>query len=162
MIRPESDRDIAAVRAVLTSAFTTPAEATLVDDLRSAGDLMLALIAGENEADGFVAFSRLALAPAKLRATALGPIGVLRQHRRRGIGSALVREGLSRLSEDGEDLVVVLGDAGFYERFGFSREAATRLNTPYDGPYLLAKALNEQASRAEGKVRYASAFAALE
>jgi putative acetyltransferase len=161
MIRPEKTGDMAAVRRVLTAAFPTPMEAKLVDDLRSAGDLMLSLVADQGGILGHVAFSRLKFAATGLGGAALGPIGVLPEQQRKGIGSALVRDGLSRLAQAGEDAVVVLGDAAFYERFGFSRAAAMRLETPYDGHHLLAKALSEQGSRARGKVRYAPAFAAL-
>ena len=161
MIRFEttSDRDV--VRAVLASAFPSAAEADLVDALRAAGDLVLALVAEEEDVVGFVAFSRLVPAQAELRAVALAPIGVVPAHQRTGIGSALVRDGLSRLAEAGEDLVLVLGETRFYERFGFTRDAAARLRTPYDGPHLLAKALTEQGAAARGRVRYAPAFAAL-
>jgi putative acetyltransferase len=162
MIRPESEGDIDAVRRVLTSAFPTSAEAKLVDDLRAAGDLVLALVADQANVIGHAAFSRLAVDQPGLRAAALGPIGVMSARQRQGIGSALVREGLSRLSQAGEDLVLVVGEASFYERFGFSRKAATALHTPYDGPYLLAKALSERGSNAYGRVLYAPAFAALE
>ena len=161
MIRAETKDDIAAVREVLTAAFPSPMEAQLVDDVRAAGDLMLSLVADEGGILGHVAFSRLRFAAIELRGTALGPIGVLPEQQRRGIGSALMREGLSRLTEAGEDLILVLGEPAFYERFGFSREAAARLQTPYNGPHLLAKALSEQGARAHGHVRYAPAFAAL-
>jgi putative acetyltransferase len=162
MIRPESEGDIDAVRAVLASAFPTQTEAKLVDDLRAAGDLVLALVADQGGVIGHAAFSRLALDQPDLRATALGPIGVMPARQRQGIGSALVREGLSRLSQTGEDLVLVLGEASFYERFGFNRKATLALHTPYDGPYLLAKALSERGSNAHGTVCYPPAFAALE
>jgi putative acetyltransferase len=161
MIRPETDRDGDSVRAVLASAFPSAAEADLVDALRSAGDLVLALVAEEEDAVGFVAFSRLVPEQTEVRAVALAPIGVVPAHQRQGIGSALVRDGLARLAEAGEDLVLVLGETRFYRRFGFTREAASRLDTPYDGPHLLAKALGGQGAGAQGRVRYPPAFAAL-
>jgi putative acetyltransferase len=160
MIRPETTGDVAAVRKVLTAAFPSPVEAKLVDDLRAAGDLLLSLVADRGGIFGHIAFSRLRFAATRLRGAAPGPIGVLPEQRR-GIGSALVQEGLSRLAQAGEDLAVVLGDPAFYERFGFSREAAARLETPYDGPHLLAKTLSERGSAVVGEVRYAPAFAAL-
>jgi putative acetyltransferase len=161
MIRTESKADIVSVRAVLTAAFPSPVEAKLVDDLRAAGDLVLSLVADGGSILGHVAFSRLRFAATGLRGAALGPIGVLPEEQRKGISSALVREGLSRLAQAGEDVVVVLGDAAFYGRFGFSRAAAARLKTPYDGPHLLATTLSGQGARAHGEVGYAPAFAAL-
>lgn len=159
MIRLETASDLGAIRRVLTAAFPSSAEAELVDGLRSAGDLVLSLVADDGEVVGHIAFSRLGVS--ELRATALGPIGIRPERQRIGIGSSLVQAGLSRLTQAGEDLVVVLGEAQFYARFGFSREAAAWLKTPYDGPHLLAKALSERGSRAHGEARYAPAFAAL-
>jgi putative acetyltransferase len=161
MIRPETASDRDAIRGVPAAAFPTAAEADLVDALRAAGDLVLALVAEVKDVVGFVAFSRLVPAQAELRAVALAPIGVVPAQQRTGIGAALVRDGLSRLAEAGEDLVLVLGETRFYRRFGFTRDAASRLRTPYDGPHLLANALTEQGADARGRVRYAPAFAAL-
>jgi putative acetyltransferase len=123
--------------------------------------LVLGLVAEEEGIVGYVAFSRLGAPQADLRATALAPLAVRPECQRKGIGSALVRDGLSRLSEAGEDLVLVVGEATFYERCGFSREAAAGLSTPYDGPHLLAKALSARGSQARGPVCYAPAFAKL-
>jgi putative acetyltransferase len=160
MIRPENKSDVAAVRNVLTSAFPGPVEANLVDELRAAGDLVLSLVADQGGILGHVAFSRLRFAT-ELRGTALAPIGVRPERQGQGIGSALVREGLSRLAEAGEDIILVVGDGAFYELFGFTQAAAGALRTPYDGPHLLAKPLSERGCRARGEVRYAPAFAAL-
>lgn len=52
----------------------------------------------------------------------LGPLAVAPPHRRPGIGSAVVREGLPLLSEDRVVSVYVLGDPTYYNRFGFSPE----------------------------------------
>jgi putative acetyltransferase len=162
MIRAETAADVDAIRKVLMAAFPGPGEAKLVDDLRSAGDLVLSLVADEGGIVGHVAFSRTEFMALELRGTALAPIGVLPGRQRTGVGSALVREGLLRLAQAGEDLVLVVGDPGFYERFGFNHAAAARLRTPYDGPYLLAKALSGQGRQAHGEVRYSPAVAALE
>ena len=51
---------------------------------------------------------------------------------RRGIGSALVREGLQRLESAGPIQVYVLGDPAYYERVGFEPEAG--VTPPYSLP----------------------------
>ena len=43
-IRPERPDDAPAIRNVLNAAFDGPAEGQLVDSLRAAGDLVLALV----------------------------------------------------------------------------------------------------------------------
>ena len=48
----------------------------------------------------------------------IAPVAVARCYRRRGIGSALVREGIRRLEEAEEDLIFVLGDPPYSEGAG--------------------------------------------
>ena len=50
---------------------------------------------------------------------ALGPMGVLPEHQRQGIGSQLVEAGNRQLKNTGCPFVIVLGHAAFYPRFGF-------------------------------------------
>ncbi len=58
-------------------------------------------------------------------------------------------------------MIFVLGEPGYYKRFGFSVEAARPFASPYAGPYLMALALNKFAPFQAGKAEYAPAFAAL-
>lgn len=54
----------------------------------------------------------------------LGPLAVAPAHQRRGVGGALIREGLARLEAQGVAHVFVLGDPAYYGRFGFAPTAA--------------------------------------
>ncbi len=65
-------------------------------------------------------------------AALLGPLGVLPDHQRKGIGTALIEAGLARLRAANLRQVFVLGDPGYYGRFGFSEEK--RIATPYPIP----------------------------
>jgi putative acetyltransferase len=161
MIHPETAEDRAAIFAVHEDAFGGTAEAELVDALRRDGDLILSLVAHADGVVGHVAFSRLTLPSSPARASALAPLGILKERQHQGIGSSLLREGLSRLAASGEDLVLVLGEPTYYGRFGFAAEDAVGLQTPYDGPYLQALAVTEEGRRARGPVHYALAFSEL-
>ena len=162
-IRPEEPHDWPEIRALIEAAFGQGAEAGLVQRLREDGDLVLSLAADDGNLIGHIAFSRLALpeAPA-VRACALAPLAVSPQRQGQGIGAALVREGLTRLSQDGMDLVLVLGEPDYYGGFGFATDLAKRLTTPYDGPSLQALALSGNGKAAHGPAAYARAFAELE
>lgn len=161
LIRPETSSDAAMIRAVHEAAFGGPDEADLVEALRRGGELILSLVAETaGVITGHVAFSRLVPADGSLKASALAPVAVLPGWQRTGVGSALVRDGLDRLSARGEDVVLVLGEPDYYSRFGFSVEAARVFRTPYDGPYLQAVHLHE-AVGAGGELSYARAFSGL-
>jgi len=98
--------------------------------LRSDGAVVVALVAVENdEIVGHILFSDLLIEAeqAVLHAVSLAPMAVLPDHQRRGIGSALVRQGLAICRERGKSIVVVLGHPAYYPRFGFSAELAQNL-----------------------------------
>jgi putative acetyltransferase len=163
-VRPERPDDAPAVRTVLERAFPTTAEAGLVDRLRRGGDLVLALVAvgGAGAIVGHVAFSRLRVGDVGAEAPAVGlaPLAVAEGHRRGGVGAALIRTGLTRLTEMQEGLVFVLGDPAYFSRFGFSVEAARPFAHDYAGGYFMALRLSPTAPHG-GMIRYPAAFSAL-
>lgn len=52
-------------------------------------------------------------------ALGLGPIGVRPDRQRRGVGGALMHAVLGAADALDESLVALLGDPGYYERYGF-------------------------------------------
>jgi putative acetyltransferase len=132
-IRPETPADIAAVREVHLAAFPTDAESRLVDALRASGRAIVSLVAEvRGEVLGHVLLSPVELDPkGPLRGAGLAPVAVLPGHQRRGIGGALIRAGLARCAALGLDFVVVLGDPGYYGRFGFRRASDLGLGNEY-------------------------------
>lgn len=93
----------------------------------------LALVAkDEGELVGTVRLWPVCLAGAG-RVLLLGPLAVDREAQGRGIGAALVGAALARAAEGGHDAVLLVGDAPYYARFGFSAEHAKGLTLP--GPF---------------------------
>lgn len=143
---------------LVNAAFGQQAEARLIDDLNAAGDLVLALVAEDaGLVVGHVALSRL---KSPDRAVALAPLSVVPQAQGRGIGSALIREALAQARDMGEFIVFVLGDPAYYQRFGFTRAAATDFPCVYAGPFFMACLLADRPV-AGTEVIYADAFANL-
>lgn len=129
-IRAETPADAAAIRRVMDVAFrgaphSDGTEAAIVEALRGAGALSLSLVAeGGGRILGHAAFSEVTADGAPAGLFGLGPLAVLPKVQARGIGAALVREGLARLRGRG---CVVLGDPGGYGRFGFAATPGLRL-----------------------------------
>ena len=86
----------------------------------------------------------------------LGPLTVHPNHRHRGVGSALVRHALAAAAKLDHRAVMLVGDAAYYERFGFSAEKTRSLWLPgrYDVQRFLALELSPGAlDGASGLVR---------
>src|SRR3954465_15052373 len=66
-------------------------------------------------------------------ALVLGPLAVDPSCRGLGIGAALIRRALAAATARGHGAVILLGDAPYYARFGFTPEKAENLSLP--GPF---------------------------
>jgi putative acetyltransferase len=160
IIRDETISDRAAIHGVQALAFGGTAEAKLVENLRLSGDAVISLVAVEGDRIlGHILLSRLG---APMRALALAPVAVHPDFQRRGIGSALVREGLERARRDGWEAVFVLGDPGYYGRFGFSVEAARGYISPYSGEHFMMLPLCARRIPTTGQLVYPAPFALLD
>ncbi|MGH6837704.1 MAG: GNAT family N-acetyltransferase [Methylocella sp.] len=69
----------------------------------------------------------------------LGPLAVAKAYRSRGIGRRLLVEGLFRAASAGHKAILLVGDAAYYEPFGFSRRHTLKLSLP--GPVDAARFL---------------------
>jgi len=158
-VHEEEPSDRAAIRAVVTRAFGRAAEADLVDQLRSDGDIVLSLVASDaGTVVGHILFSCMR---GPLLSLGLAPVSVAPERQRCGIGSRLIRLGLERAARAGWEAVFVLGEPDFYRRFSFDAALARGFVSPYAGPYLMAKALRGELSVSSGAVEYPPAFSRL-
>ena len=164
-IRTAEPSDAAAIRAVHLAAFPDPTEADLVERLEQDGDVVLSLVALEQDRIvGHVLISRMTAEGGgrHFRAVALAPVGVVPERQTAGIGSRLIREALERLRAQGEEIVFLVGEPGFYRRFGFAAETAAPFASPYAGRYFMALTLGDVEIPRSGRADYAPAFAGLE
>jgi predicted N-acetyltransferase YhbS len=60
----------------------------------------------------------------------LGPLAVVKAYRSRGIGRRLMAKALLRAASAGHKAVLLVGDAAYYEPFGFSRRHTLGLSLP--------------------------------
>jgi putative acetyltransferase len=70
----------------------------------------------------------------KLTGAALGPMAVLPDYQRQGIGSKLVEAGNRKLKDAGCPFVIVVGHAPYYPRFGFRPAGAHGIKCEWEVP----------------------------
>lgn len=125
-IREEMPADVDAISAVTAAAFATlevsdHTEQFIIKALRAAGALTLSLVAEvDGRVVGHIAFSPVSVSDGSDGWYGLGPLSVLPQYQRRGIGTALIQEGLARLKQQGAKGCCLVGHPGYYRKFGFS------------------------------------------
>ena len=133
----ESAADVAARDALLDSAMGLKRRKKSSEKLRrgrrpSEG---LALIArsAEGAVVGTVRLWDIVLGEGGPAALLLGPLAVDPSLKSAGIGSALMRHAIAEAARLGHSAILLVGDAPYYERFGFSAEKTASLAMP--GPY---------------------------
>lgn len=166
ILRRERGIDSAAIRAVHTAAFARTgggdvAEARLVEHLRDDGAVVAGLsIVAERDGEivGHVLGSRGRIDDRP--AIGLGPLGVLPAMQRRGVGHALMHAVLGAADALEEPCVVLLGDPGYYSRFGFRLAELSGVQPPRAewAPHFQLRRLNGWRADLRGTFHYPAAF----
>lgn len=124
-IREERPEDHGVITDVTVAAFSgleisDQTEHLMIERLREADALTLSLVAElRGEVVGHIAFSPANISDGTSDWYCLGPVSVLPEHQRQGIGGALIREGLARLRAEGARGCCLAGHPEYYGRFGF-------------------------------------------
>jgi putative acetyltransferase len=138
-IRTESPADYGIIREINTLAFGRPIEGQLVDQLREMPDFIadLSLVAEWNGRP----VGHLLISPARIHAPEgpipilnLAPVAVLPEFQNRGIGSALMRHALETCRRFEYGIVIVVGHAEYYPRFGFLPARRHGIEAPFPVP----------------------------
>ncbi|MGB6229178.1 MAG: N-acetyltransferase [Litorimonas sp.] len=161
IVRAERPGDEAAIFDLTQAAFAPMpfsggTEGPIIDALRRDGDLVLSLVAEADAAIvGHIAFSPVTVSGESRGLYGLGPVSAHPERQRQGIGSALIREGLSRLPD--ARAVFLVGDPAYYSRFGFVGDCGlTHGSVP---PHAVQGLFLDGRARS-GEIRYAPGFAA--
>ena len=125
-IRSETDSDVDAITEVTIAAFKTleisnHTEQFIVEALRAAKALTISLVAElDARVIGHIAFSPVTISDGTPSWYGLGPVSVLPNYQRQGIGEALIQEGLSRLRDMTAQECCPVGHPEYYRQFGFT------------------------------------------
>lgn len=160
-LRPEKPGDISRVRDINELAFEGRVQADLIDALRAAGGVTLSVVAvlggrhaaGESAApadrsqmcggeviDGEVVGHALftpvtvTMENKETSLLGLGPVAVLPLRQHQGVGTLMIAGCLEHLRASGHKGVVVVGEPGYYRRFGFIPAARWGLRWEMDVP----------------------------
>ena len=160
IIRPETPTDIDTIYALTAIAFAPQpfsegSEPDIINRLRDAGALRFSFVA---EQDGQI-LGHVALSPVTINGQSnwfgLGPIAVIPEHQKQGIGTALIKRALAELNQIIAGGCVLIGNPDYYSRFGFiSNGALTYFDTPTQ--YLQFTQLT--GSEPRGEITYHDAF----
>jgi putative acetyltransferase len=135
VVRPEAPEDHAAIAGLVAAAFGSPAEAALVDAIRTSPEYIpeLALVAvldgrvvGHVMVSGAVLVDGLHARPIVM----LSPLAVAPDAQRQGIGASLVAAAVAGAEARGEPFLVLEGSPDFYGRLGFEPAADHGITLP--------------------------------
>lgn len=143
-LRPEKQDDWWDVEALYDLCFAPGREALSSYRLRDGIPPVPGLSLVARDSDGILAGAirfwpvRVAGLPALL----LGPVAVHPTHQGEGLGGVLIRDGLAAAVAGGWDRVLLVGDAPYYQRFGFTRLDRVRMPPPTNPDRVLGQALS--------------------
>ncbi|MGE3247209.1 MAG: GNAT family N-acetyltransferase [Beijerinckiaceae bacterium] len=159
VIRDERAGDIAAREALLDSSlgegrFAKTSERLREGRLPAEGLALSATV--EGELAGTVRLWHVRAG--ECNALLLGPLAVSGKHRSSGLGGALMRAAIARAQGLGHEAILLVGDAPYYARFGFSADLTGGLDLPgpVDRERFLALELQENALRGACGMVFAS------
>jgi predicted N-acetyltransferase YhbS len=163
-IREEIFRDMEAREALLDACFGAERFQKTCERLREGrmpAEGLSLVVEQDGDLIGTVRLWHVSAGPSR-PALMLGPIAVDPSRQGLGVGAKLMREALKRSADKGHKAVLLVGDAPYYERFGFSTEATQALWMP--GPYERGRflALELEANALKGARGLVSATGELE
>ncbi|MDA9502003.1 GNAT family N-acetyltransferase [Bradyrhizobium sp. CCBAU 11357] len=134
VIRAERATDVATREALLDACFGETRHGRTCQRLRDGRAPAAGLALSAMREGKLVGTVRLWHVSAGGRpALVLGPLAVDPACRELGIGAALMHQALAAARARGHDAVILLGDAPYYARFGFSADKTAELSLP--GPF---------------------------
>ena len=163
-IRKETSEDLPAISRLITEAFNQPNESRLVNRLRRSGNLACSLVAVEhNRIVGYLAMSPVSITQDSrvFHSLGLGPVAVTPSAQNRGIGKQLIKFWLANLAQKKDNLVVVLGHAEYYPKFGFKPSRPFGIQWEHDAReenFMVLEIRPGALKEISGVVRYHNAF----
>ena len=166
IIRQELKEDLARIKEINDQAFEQEDEGRLVNKLRENENFNpeLSLVA---EADKTVV-GHILFYPVKIisenceyKTLSLGPMAVIPEFQKKGIGKKLIYEGLKRAKDLGFRSVIVVGHPGYYPKFGFTNASDWNIKVPFEVPdevFMALEIVNGELKDKPGFIEYPAEF----
>ncbi len=138
-IRQESRQDLVRIKEINDRAFEQEDEGILINKLRKKDQFIpeLSLVAEADETVvGHILFYPVIINSAHQKHTtlSLGPMAVLPEYQKKGIGGKLINKGLIRAKDLGFRSVIVVGHPEYYPKFGFTKASKWSIKVPFEVP----------------------------
>jgi putative acetyltransferase len=165
IIRNELQSDIKAIFDITKAAFenhpySNNTEQFIINALRAANALTVSLVAEiDGKLVGHIAFSPVTFSDGTENWYGLGPISVLPDYQKQGIGTSLGNKGLDMLKESDAKGCVLVGDPNYYQRFGFKSPDGLKHEGVPQANFLVLSFCDKIPT---GTVQFHQAFAATE
>jgi predicted N-acetyltransferase YhbS len=143
----ETGEDWWEVEALYDLCFAPGREALSSYRLRDGVDPVTGLSLVARDADGILA-GAIRYWPVQIgavQALLLGPVAVHPTHQGEGLGRSLIEDSLQRAAPLGWQRVMLVGDASYYQRFGFEKLKGVVMPPPTNPERVLGRALVERA-----------------
>jgi len=137
IVREEKQDDIEIIRAINLKAFGQSLEGEIVDKLRDKCNPFVSLVAESgNDVVGHILFTPvfIKVLGKSVEGMGLAPMAVLPEFQKKGVGAALVKEGLERVKQTQCSFVIVLGHPEYYPLSGFKPVGKIGFEAPYPIP----------------------------
>jgi len=165
-IRQESREDLVRIKEINDRAFEQEDEGKLVYKLRGKDQFLpeLSLVA---ETDKTV-IGHILFYPVKINSShqehttlSLGPMSVLPEYQKKGIGEKLINEGLKLAKDFGFRSVIVVGHPEYYPKFGFTKASRWSIKVPFEVPdevFMALEIIEGELQDKSGIIEYPAEF----
>lgn len=166
MIRREEDSDRQRILEITGQAFEKDQEPELVQRIWESNAFIpeLSLVAVDND----VVVGHLIFTPMTIQTEgedipglSLGPVSVVPERQRQGIGDELIRYGLAECQRLGYHIIVLFGHPEYYPRFGFRPAGERGLSVDFEAPpeaFMVYEGISGALDGVTGKVVFSSVF----
>ena len=172
IIRPEQKQEFKKIQDLVIDAFSNAEfsdqkEYLLVERIRRSDayipELSLVAIDSDDQPIGHLLLSKVTIVDEdqSVESLALAPVSVATDYQKKGIGSHLITEALSRAKEMGYQSVIVLGHEHYYPKFGFKPASSWNIRAPFDVPdnvFMVTELTENGLHDVQGVVHYSEAF----